>query len=143
GLVGWYFGRKKAKKQRGLDETHEHIWQKARSYSWYVTIVTLYFLFTLYAFGFNLSVVVVLSMLMLVQLASWGIIGAVLSVFMYSGTEFKFSYFVVGIIIIIISAIIFLILALVTENWLYVLNSIPFSLVGYLLIKHSKQQTEH
>lgn len=143
GLAGWYFGRKKAKKQRVLDETHEHIWHKARSYSWYVTIAAIYVLFTLYAFGFTLSVVVVLSMLMLVQMASWGIIGAVLSAIMYSGTEIKVSYFLVGIIVIIISAVVFLILTLLTENWLYLLNTIPFSIVGYLFIRHSKQQIEH
>jgi len=55
GILGWWFGRWMAKKQRGLDELHEHIWQKARSISWFFTLATIYVLFSLVIFGIELK----------------------------------------------------------------------------------------
>lgn len=31
GLLGWWFGRKMARKNRGIDELYTHIWQRAKS----------------------------------------------------------------------------------------------------------------
>jgi|SRR5699024_8135255 len=139
GLIGWLYGRLMAKKQRGLDEIHNYIWQKTRSYSWYVTLITIYILFSLHIFGITLSVAAVLGILLLVHLGSWGIIGIIFSVFMYSEREIKLSGLYIGTGIIIVSTILFIILAILMEYWLYLLMSIPFSIVGYLFIKQGKK----
>src|SRR5699024_772608 len=110
GLAGWYFGRKQAKKQRGLDEIHDHIWQKARSYSWYTTLVVIYLLFFLSIFGVPISVPATLAILMFVHLFSWAIIGIFLSSQIYSENEgdnqiakFLIGFFAIcGLIIIIL-----------------------------------------
>ncbi|MGV3465023.1 MAG: hypothetical protein ACO1OT_07005, partial [Heyndrickxia sp.] len=64
GGFGWWYGRKKAMKNRGIDELHHHIWEKARSYSWYFTIATIYVLFSMYAFGVPLKTPLVLGVLL-------------------------------------------------------------------------------
>jgi len=140
GLLGWYYGRKLAKKQRGLDETHDHIWKKARSYSWYVTLFTIYILFSLYLFDITFSVPFALSMLILAQLASWALIGSFFTTLMYSETEIKISSFAIGMVIIIVSALLFLVLSLLTNSWLYLLISLPFVIIGFLFIKDSKEK---
>lgn len=84
GLAGWYFGRKAAKKERGIDEVHNYIWQRARSYSWYITLVAIYVLFFLYIFGVAISVPAALAILIFIHLFSWAIIGMILSSRMYS-----------------------------------------------------------
>ena len=140
GLIGWYVGRNKAKKQRVLDEIHDHIWQKTRSYSWYLTLFTIYILFTLHGFGITMGVAPVLGIIMIVHIASWGIIGSFLTAFMYSEKTFKTNDFFIGLGVIIISAILFLVLSLITNHWLYLLMSIPFGMVGYLFMKQSKQK---
>src|SRR5690625_2010148 len=89
GLIGWYVGRNKAKKQRVLDEIHDHIWQKTRSYSWYLTLFTIYILFTLHVFGITLSVSTVLGLVLLIHLGGWGIIGVILTALMYNEKEIK------------------------------------------------------
>lgn len=78
------FWKKKAKKQRGLDEVHDHIWQKARSYSWYAILIAIYFLFFLYFFGLHLNTLAVLSIIILVHLLSWAIIGVYLLLIVYT-----------------------------------------------------------
>jgi hypothetical protein len=64
GTLGWWFGRQKARKNRGLDELYEHIWQKARSFSWYITLATIYVLFSLVGFGIELNSAMVLGILL-------------------------------------------------------------------------------
>lgn len=72
GILGW-FGRRLAKKQRGLDELHDHIWQKARSISWFFTLAAFYVLFSLVIFGVELKAAMVLGVMMLVHLAVGGL----------------------------------------------------------------------
>lgn len=111
GLAGWYFGRKKANKERGLDEIHEHIWQKARSYSWYTTLIVIYLLFFLYIFGVSLSVPIVLAILMFIHLFSWAIFGTIFSSKIYSENEGdkQITKFVIGFFTIFGFAILLLI----------------------------------
>jgi len=107
GLAGWYFGRRAAKKERGLDEVHDFIWQKARSYSWYVTLVILYVLFFLYVFGVAISVPVALGILMFVHLFSWAIIGVILSSNLYDEEKGQkhLNTFVISFIIVFIVSV--------------------------------------
>lgn len=87
GLSGWYFGRRGARKQGELDEVHDHIWQKARSTSWYVTLIALYILFFLYAFGVPLSTPASLGLLLFAHLFSWAISGLILSSTIYNESK--------------------------------------------------------
>lgn len=80
GLFGWWFGRRQAKKNRGLDELYEHVWKTARSTSWIITLVFIYIVFTLHLFGVQLSVAAVLGMLLFIHMGSWAIIGIVLMI---------------------------------------------------------------
>lgn len=54
GLMGWWYGRKKARDNRGLDELYHHIWAKAKSYAWYATLAAIYLLFTFMILGKNM-----------------------------------------------------------------------------------------
>ncbi len=130
GLLGWWFGRKKARKNRGLDELYYHIWQKARSYSWYVTLGALYVFFTLINFGITLSTAMVLGILLLTHLASWGIIGIILTINMFSTAPLKPSRVKIGIIVFVTSIIVFTIISILTTNWLFLIFSIPPNLIA-------------
>lgn len=87
GAAGWYFGRKEAEKSRGLDELYKHIWQKARSISWYATLVTIYILLLFALFGYMTTVVKSLSILLVVHLFSWATSGAYLTMTMYAHSK--------------------------------------------------------
>lgn len=130
GLLGWWFGRQKARKNRGLDELYYHIWQKARSYSWYVTLGALYVFFTLLNFGIELSTAMVLGILLLTHVASWGIIGIILTINMSSAAPLQPSRVKVGLFVFITSIIVFTIISLLTTNWLFLLFSIPPNLIA-------------
>lgn len=130
GLLGWWFGRRAAKKNRGLDELYYHIWQKARSISWYVTLVAIYIFFSLIVFGIDLSPAMVLGLLLLTHLGSWGITGAILSFNMTSPEPFQISRVVTGVMIVTISMIVFTILSIITKNWLFLILSIPPNIIG-------------
>ena len=130
GLLGWWFGRQKARKNRGLDELYYHIWQKARSYSWYVTLGTLYVFFTLLNFGIELSTAMVLGILLLTHVASWGIIGIILTINMSSAAPLQPSRVKVGLFVFITSIIVFTIISILTTNWLFLLFSIPPNLIA-------------
>lgn len=80
GLMGWWYGRKKAREQRGLDELHDHVWTKAKAYSWYCTLVALYVLFSLVIFGVKISGAVILGILLMVHLTSWAMAGVILNI---------------------------------------------------------------
>ena len=58
----------KAKKNRGLDELYDHIWQKAKSYAWYMTLAAIYIFFSLMVFGIELNIAMVLGILLLVHI---------------------------------------------------------------------------
>jgi len=130
GLLGWWFGRQKARKNRGLDELYYHIWQKARSYSWYVTLGALYVFFTLLNFGIELSTAMVLGILLLTHVASWGIIGIILTINMSSAAPLQPSRVKVGLFVFITSIIVFTIISILTTNWLFLLFSIPPNLIA-------------
>lgn len=130
GLLGWWFGRQKARKNRGLDELYYHIWQKARSYSWYVTLGALYVFFTLLSFGIELSTAMVLGILLLTHVASWGIIGIMMTINMSSAAPLQSSRVKVGLFVFITSIIVFTIISILTTNWLFLLFSIPPNLIA-------------
>lgn len=130
GLLGWWFGRQKARENRGLDELYYHIWQKARSYSWYVTLGALYVFFTLLSFGIELSTAMVLGILLLTHVASWGIIGIILTINMSSAAPLQPSRVKVGLFVFMTSIIVFTIISILTTNWLFLLFSIPPNLIA-------------
>lgn len=130
GILGWWFGRKKARENRGLDELYYHIWQNAKSYSWYVTLGAIYVLFSLIMFGIELSNAMVLGILLLTHLGSWGVIGIVLSISMSSTVTLQPSRVKLGIIVIVTSIIVFTIITIMTNNWKFLLYSIPPNLIG-------------
>lgn len=130
GLLGWWFGRQKARKNRGLDELYYHIWQKARSHSWYVTLGALYVFFTLLNFGIELSTAMVLGILLLTHVASWGIIGIILTINMSSAAPLQPSRVKVGLFVFMTSIIVFTIISILTTNWLFLLFSIPPNLIA-------------
>ena len=111
GLVGWFFGNKEAKKQRSDDEVAKDIWQKTRSISWYVTLVVLYIFLFFVLFGVTISATKVLSILILVHLFSWAIVGVYLSSYYYNESKadrqiYKFliaMFLILGIIFIFIT----------------------------------------
>lgn len=130
GILGWWFGRKKARENRGLDELYYHIWQNAKSYSWYVTLGAIYVLFSLIMFGIELSNAMVLGILLLTHLGSWGIIGIILSINMSSTVPLQPSRVKFGLIVIATSIIVFTIISIMTKNWMFLLLSILPNLIG-------------
>lgn len=132
GILGWWFGRHLAKKKRGLDELHDHIWQKARSISWYFTLAAIYIFFSLVAFGIELSVAMVLGVLLIVHMSSWGFTGMVLSLNLNIAEPLKSSKITVGIIIVLVSLISFTVLSISTGNWWFLMVSIPPSVIGLI-----------
>lgn len=143
GLLGWWFGRKKAKENRGLDELYYHIWQKARSYSWYVTLIAIYIFFSLIMFGVELSTAMVLGLILLTHLGSWAIIGIVLTINMTVSPSLPLSRVKIGLIVVACSFTFFTILSIVTGNWLFLLWSIlPNVVVLTTTIKPSHRNYE-
>ena len=130
GVLGWWFGRKKARENRGLDELYDHIWQKARSYSWYVTLGAIYVFFSLLIFGVELNPAMILGILLSTHLGSWGIIGAIVSINMSSTVPLRPTRVKLGIGIVATSIIVFTIISIVTGNWLFLLCSILPNLMG-------------
>lgn len=115
GLAGLIFGRMKAKKERGLDEVNDHIWKTARSTSWYATLVTIYILLLLSLLGFMFSLVKALSILFMVHVFSWAIVGTYLSANMYKEEKadkdlqhIMLGFFIVLGVIFIVITILFL-----------------------------------
>lgn len=134
GILAWWFGRWQAKKSRGLDEVYQNIWQKTRSYSWYVTLFAIYLLFSLHLFGFEMRVAMVLGVLLLIHLASWAVIGVVLSVAMYSEEPIQLNRMFFGSSLIIVAVIISTILMIIVKTWYVLWIGLPISLLGLLII---------
>jgi len=128
-LLGWFLGRGAAQKNRGLDEMHDYIWNKARSISWYLTIATIYILMTLYIAGVNLNVMVALSILLFVQLASWAISGIMYGLG-FTGIKLKKGIVIQFTVIGVFVPIAFIILAATIDNWKIALASIPPMMVN-------------
>lgn len=140
GILGWWFGRKQARKKRGLDEVYDHIWQKARSYSWYVTLATIYILFSLYLFGVNLHIPMVLGIIMIVHFASWAFIGVGFSIALQSDEPVQLNQAVLGVSLIVVSVLVFTIVSIVKSNWFFMLIGVPISLIGLLFLIKSKKE---
>jgi len=68
---GFWYGRRQAARQRGLDERHREITRKALAGSWVITLVGIYVLFFLYAFGASFSAAAALGILLIVHMAGW------------------------------------------------------------------------
>ncbi len=83
GLSCLYLGKRKLKRNRGDDEMYRHVWQKTRSISWYATTVAIYALLFLVLIGVDISTVEALSILLIVHLFSWAIVGIHLSSYYY------------------------------------------------------------
>ncbi len=142
GILAWWFGRRMAKKQRGLDELHAHIWQKARAISWFLSLASMYILFTLIMFGMELRAAMVLGVIMLVHFASWGITGVILSINMNMSEPLKPSKVKFGISVVAISLIIFTILSITTGNWWFLLASVPPNTIGVIFALTPKKSSE-
>src|SRR5690606_16406902 len=75
GLSCLYLGKRKLKRNRGDDEMYRHVWQNARSISGYATTVAIYALLFRVWIGVDISTVEALSILLIVHLFSWAIVG--------------------------------------------------------------------
>jgi len=71
GLLGLWWGRKQAARQRGLDERYHIISSKSQAAAWKITLVTIYLLFIMMVCGAKLSVAPVLGIVLLVHMAGW------------------------------------------------------------------------
>lgn len=97
GLSCLYLGKRKLKRNRGDDEMYRHVWQKTRSISWYATTVAIYALLFLVLIGVDISTVQALSILLIVHLFSWAIVGIHLSSYYYNESEADAQIFKFGI----------------------------------------------
>lgn len=79
-----------------------------------------------------MSIAIVFGILLLVQLGTWGVSGTILSVMMYSESETMSM--AVGLILIFFSFIFSVMLAMMLENWVYIMLMLPFGLIGSFLI---------
>ncbi|WP_107841749.1 hypothetical protein [Metasolibacillus meyeri] len=131
-ILSWWFSRRIVKKQRGLDELYEHIWQKSRSISWFITLASIYILFSLVIFGVEIGAAMVLAIILTVHLASWGITGMILSINMNMTKPLKPSRVKFGISIVAVSLITFTVLSIVTGNWWFLIASIPPNIIGLI-----------
>jgi hypothetical protein len=71
GLLGLWWGRKKAASKRGLDERYDVITTKSLALAWKITLVSIYILFILLGFGIKLTAAPILGILLLVHMAGW------------------------------------------------------------------------
>lgn len=71
GLFGLWWGRKKAAKNRGLDERYESITTKSFASAWKISLAAMYILFALVIFGFQLAAAQLLGILLLIHMIGW------------------------------------------------------------------------
>ena len=71
GLLGLWWGRKQATRQRGLDERFHIISSKSQASAWKITLVAIYILFIMVVCGVKLSAAPVLGIVMFVHMAGW------------------------------------------------------------------------
>ncbi|WP_217589468.1 hypothetical protein [Lentibacillus saliphilus] len=133
GALAWAFGRKKLKKERGLDEMQTHIREKSRSLAWFVTTALIYFFLTLTMIGIDMSMSVVLSLLLLGHLGSWGITAVILSINFTREAPVKSQYIAGGILLICLPLTAFTLITVATQVWWYVLLGIPFAVAGLFI----------
>ncbi|REK76283.1 hypothetical protein [Paenibacillus paeoniae] len=73
GVIGVWWGLKKAAKNRGVDERLKVIVAKSHSTSWFITLGAIYCIFILYLLGVEFSVPAALGSLIFIQLGGWSI----------------------------------------------------------------------
>lgn len=73
GGFGWWYGRRQAARNRGLDERYEIISGKSLANAWKITLVSFYLLFILVIFKVHISAAAVLGILLIVHMAGWAI----------------------------------------------------------------------
>ncbi|MFD1927050.1 hypothetical protein ACFSFY_03115 [Sporosarcina siberiensis] len=73
GLFGLWWGRKKAAKNRGLDERHASITIKSFASAWKITLVSMYILFALLIFDVEMAAGQLLGILLLIHLTGWAV----------------------------------------------------------------------
>ena len=105
-----------------------------------MTSGALYIFFTLINLGIELSTAMVLVILFLTHVASWGIIGIILTINMSSTTPLQPSRVKVGIIVFVTSVIVFTIISILTTNWLFLIFSIPPNLIALFLALTPKSE---
>jgi len=71
GLLGLWWGRKQAARQRGLDERFHIISSKSQAAAWKITLVAIYILFIMMVGGVKLAAAAVLGIVLLVHMAGW------------------------------------------------------------------------
>jgi len=126
GLMGWLLGRAAARKKGGLDEVHRHVWRRARSASWYVTLIAIYVLLALGLLDVEIGLVPALAILMLVHLAGWSVSGAWFMAAMAEGdpAETRRTRLLLAAFIGIAILTGFAIVSALTGNWLFFLFSL-------------------
>lgn len=141
GILGWWLGRHFAKKERGLDELYYHIWQKARSVSWYFTLLTIYVLFSLVLFGVKISIAAVLGIVLLVHIASWGIFGLFLTIKYQCLNPLQLSKVKIYLSAAFGILLIFTFISLAVKSWLFLMVSLPI-IVLFMLFAFIQKETE-
>ena len=117
GILGWFFGRQQLRKKKGLDEMYYYVWGKAKSISWYFTVVALYILMSLVLFEIEIGTLPILAILLFVHLGSWAISGFILSAKLTEPNLTIKNPKVMSTIICVTLLVSFTILSLVTSNW--------------------------
>lgn len=140
GILGWYFGRKKAKKQNGIDEMYHYLMGKSHSLTWYMTVAAIYVLMSLYIFGIDIGMMPSLGILMIVHVGGWGVSILILKA-KYSDETFSLGKManIIAFIFCAILATLFLVVAIITEDWRFIIGAIAPVLISILmLISHAK-----
>src|SRR5699024_7293348 len=105
-----------------------------RSFSWFATLGIIYIFFTLLVIGVSLNAAFILGILLLVQMTSWGVSIFILKYYMTLGMEVN-AGLLAGVSLICLSIVFFVIIGIFTNLWLFILLSIPFSIIGIYFIK--------
>ena len=71
GFFGFWWGRKKAAENRGLDERYENITTKSFASAWKISLGAMYILFALLIFGLQLAAMQLLGLLFIVHMIGW------------------------------------------------------------------------
>ncbi|MFF2890492.1 hypothetical protein [Paenibacillus sp. NPDC057967] len=137
GIAGWYFGRRAAAKNNGLDEMHAYMASKSRSISWYFTITAIYVLMSLEVFGLSIGTIPSLAILLFVHLGSWGLTFFILHARMTEdpdeGRNSKLQL-VLSIAIGVSFLLLFAIISAVTGEWRFLLAAILPVLMNVLVM---------
>ncbi|GGE69352.1 hypothetical protein [Priestia taiwanensis] len=144
-LGGWWFGRKKAREVRGLDERYVERARDARANSWIVTTVYIYAMFFLYIAGVSFSSAQLLGILLFIHVGSWGILTIYVNVRdtidweeQRKNRNQKLAFFI-SIFVLTAVPSIFLCISFLTDDWRYVLYSLPGSflagVIGLLAVR--------